>query len=43
MGWKNGVLFPAWTRDFIFYTASKLALGLAQSPVQWVPGIFILV
>jgi hypothetical protein len=33
-----GVRFPAGERDVFFPTASRLALGPTQLPIQWVPG-----
>jgi hypothetical protein len=41
MGWTIGVLgFDSWwgLGIFLFTTASRMALGPTQSPIQWVPG-----
>jgi hypothetical protein len=41
-GLTIGVLgFDSWWRlgIFLFNTASRMALGLTQSPIQWVPGV----
>jgi hypothetical protein len=34
------VQFQKGARDFLFLTASRLALGPTQHPIQWVPWIF---
>jgi hypothetical protein len=44
-GWTIGVLeFDSrwWLGIFLFTTASRTALGLTQSPIQWVPGVLSL-
>jgi hypothetical protein len=41
-GW-SGVRVPVRTRNFLFTTASRLALGPTQPPIQWVPGNLFLV
>jgi hypothetical protein len=33
------IRFPAFPRDFIFPTASRMSVGSTQPPTQWVPGI----
>jgi hypothetical protein len=33
---ETGVRFLARARDFFFFTASRLALGPTQAPIQWV-------
>jgi hypothetical protein len=45
MGWMIGIQgFDSWwgLGIFLFTTASKMALGLTQSPIQWVPGALFL-
>jgi len=32
--WDFGVLFPEGAGNFLFFTASKLALGPTQLPIQ---------
>jgi hypothetical protein len=36
--WGSRVRFPAGAGIFLFTTASKMALGLANPPIQWVQG-----
>jgi hypothetical protein len=36
-GWTARVRFPAW-QDYLFSTASRLALRPVQPPIRWVPG-----
>jgi hypothetical protein len=41
MGWMNGVLGfnSQWGMGvFLFTTASRMALGPTQPPIQWIPG-----
>jgi hypothetical protein len=34
------VPFQTGARDFLFHTASRLALGPTQHPIEWVPWVF---
>jgi hypothetical protein len=34
--------FPAGERDFPYFVPSRLALGLTQCPIQWVPRALLL-
>jgi hypothetical protein len=36
--WGSRVRFPAGAGIFLFTTASRMALGSTQPPIQWVPG-----
>jgi hypothetical protein len=38
VGWTARVQFPAGARDFLYFTASRPALGFTQPPIQWVLG-----
>jgi hypothetical protein len=39
MGWTINVPFPKRAGIFPFTTASRLALGLIQPPIQWILGL----
>jgi hypothetical protein len=38
MNWMAGVDFQQGKEVFVYFTASSLALGSTQSPIQWLPG-----
>lgn len=42
MVWMAGVQFLGGARNFLFSTASRLALGPNQPPIQWVQGALYL-